>query len=377
MRVIGISELEVGDVLARSVQGNNGVVMLEAGTALTEQYINRLKALRIKFVHLSNSSDSSGAESKRKSRSSAMESWVRPNIDQLKNDEKARKESIKLVSEFIDQGMMLEQLVLPFPQANFRQQFRNILLEITSQPALAEELGVMMLTDRMLFEHAMNVTLCSNIIGSAQKFDSAKLYELSVGAMFCDIGMTRLPMDFTKVNRELNESELMILRQHTNEGYRVLKEMKEVPLVSAQCALLHHERYRGSGYPLGMSFDNIPEFAQIVGMADVYNALGSQRHHRNAYGPGEAIEYLFASGNYDFDWELVKTFLDHVIIYPVSTQVLLSNGQTATVMETEGRPIQRPVVQVINEADGSAVKIPYLLELHLHPNVVIVGKGGK
>lgn len=378
MRIVGISELEIGDVLEKSVQGNNGIVMLEAGTVLTEQYINRLRTLRVKFVHLRDPSEISTSDARSKlRRSTVSDSWIRPDIDQLKNNEKAREEAVRLVIEFIDKGLMLEQIVLPFPEGNFRQQIRDILREITSQRALAEELGVMIQSDRILFEHALNVTLSSNIIGTVQKFDSAKLYDLSIGALFCDIGMTRLPLDFTKVNRELNESELATLRQHTSEGYRVLKGMKEIPLASAQCALLHHERYRGSGYPLGMTNENIPEFAQIVGLSDVYNALGSPRHHRNAYEPSEAIEYLFASGNYDFDWELIKSFLNHVIIYPVSTRVKLSNGQSATVMETAGRPIQRPLVQVYSESDGTAVIIPYQLELHRHMNVVIVGKADK
>ncbi|WP_182303075.1 HD-GYP domain-containing protein [Cohnella cholangitidis] len=368
-----MSELEVGDVLEKSVQGNNGVVMLEAGTVLTEKYINRLKTLRIKFVHLSDSPEF-GTDSSSKSKRSASDSWIRPDIDQMKDNENGRKDAIKLVTEFVDRSLMLEQIVLPFPAGNFRQQFRDMLMEITSQPALADELSVMMQTDRILFEHALNVTLCSSVIGTAQNFDSSKLYELALGALFCDIGMTRLPLDLTKVNRELNESELTLLRQHTNEGYRVLKGIKEIPLVSAQCALLHHERYRGSGYPLGMTNDNIPEFAQIVGIADVYNALGSPRHHRNAYRPAEAIEYLLASGNYDFDWGLIKAFLNHVIIYPVSTLVKLSSGQTAAVMETESRPIQRPLVQVLSEPDGTVVKIPYSLELQRHTNVVIIGK---
>jgi HD-GYP domain-containing protein (c-di-GMP phosphodiesterase class II) len=292
----------------------------------------------------------------------------------MKNNENARKEALKLVTEFVDRNLMLEQIVLPFPEGNFRQQFRDMLMEITLQPTLAEELGVMIQTDRILLEHALNVTLCSTVIGSAQKFDSSKIYDLSLGALFSDIGMTRLPLDFTKVNRELNESELTILRQHTSEGYRVLKGIKEIPLLSAQCALLHHERYRGTGYPLGMTSENIPEFAQIVGLADVYSAIGSPRHHRNAYRPAEAIEYLLASGNYDFEWDLIKAFLNHVIIYPVSTVVKLSSGQTATVMETERRPIQRPLVQILSEPDGTAVKIPYALDLQRHTNVVILGK---
>jgi len=374
MRIVKITELEPGDVLEKAVQNHNGVVMLEAGTVLTEPYIQRMKSLRIKYVHLASGNGASAEEMDMKKRGSAAFSWERPDIAGMKNDDKPRKEAGKIISEFVNRGLMLEQIVLPFPEANFRQTFRELLMEISHQPALAEELGVMLQTDRMLFEHALNVTLCSSILGIANGMDKSRLYELAMGAMFCDIGMTRLPANLTKVNRSLEESELGILRQHTSEGYRVLKGIKEVPLSSAQCALLHHERYRGSGYPLGMTNDKIPEFAQIVAIADVYNALGSPRHHRNAYGPAEAIEYLSASGNYDFDWDLIRAFLGHVIIYPVSTKVRLSSGQLATVVETENRPIQRPLVQVYREADGKDVIVPYTVELRGSINVVIVGK---
>ncbi|MFC4303489.1 HD-GYP domain-containing protein [Cohnella boryungensis] len=377
MRIVGIAELQSGDVLEKSVLNHSGMIMLEAGTVLTDQYIARLKSLKIKHVHLTSVASHAMGETSGKKRSLPTDSWLRPDIDAMKNDEKSRRDAIGLVGDFVGRSMMFEQIALPFPEANFRQVFRDILLEITLQPALAEELGVLMLADRQLFEHALNVTLCTSILGNARSFDKSKLYELALGALFSDIGMTRLPIDFTKVNRELTAQELAILRQHTNEGYRVLKGLKEVPMASAQCALLHHERYRGSGYPLGMTNESIPEFAQMVAIADVYSALGSPRHHRNAYEPAEAIEYLFASGNYDFDWELIKSFLSHVVIYPISTRVLLSNGQSATVMETAGRPIQRPLVQVYREAGGKDVIIPYTMELQQHANVVIVGKADK
>ncbi|WP_391571599.1 HD-GYP domain-containing protein [Cohnella sp.] len=374
MRIVATAELKPGDVLEKAVLNHSGIVMLEAGSVLTEHYIERLKALRIKYVHLSNGSGQTGGELGRKRGEAVIAAWERPDIAAMKNDDRPRKEAGRIIGEFVNRGLMMEQIVLPFPEANFRQTFRDIVLEISRQPALAEELGILLQTDRILFEHALNVTLCSSIMGISRGLDKSQMYELATGALFCDIGMTRLPVDFTKVNRKLNESEQQILRQHTSEGYRVLKGMKEIPSLSAQCALLHHERYRGSGYPLGMTNDKIPEYAQIVAIADVYNALGSPRHHRNAYGPAEAIEYLSASGNYDFDWELIRSFLSHVIIYPVSTRVKLSSGQLATVVETSGRPIQRPQVQVFRESDGRDIIVPYTLELQSHTNVVIVGK---
>ena len=374
MRIVGTAELKPGDVLEKAVLNQKGIVMLEAGTILTEHYIQRLKTLRIQYVHLASRSGHSDDRFERKGRGGAAMAWERPDIAAMKNDDKPRKEAGKLISEFASREALLEQLVLPFPEANFRQTFRDLVMDISRQQALAEELGVMLQTDRMLFEHALNVTLCSSIMGASRGLDKSQMYELALGAMFCDVGMTRLPVDLTKVNRKLNGPELEILRQHTSEGYRVLKAMKEVPPLAAQCALLHHERYRGSGYPLGMTNDKIPEYAQIVAIADVYNALGSPRHHRNAYAPSEAIEYLSAAGNYDFDWELTRSFLNHVVIYPVSTRIKLSSGQLATVMETANRPIQRPLVQIFREADGTDVIVPYTMELQSHMNVVIVGK---
>jgi len=377
VRNVSVSDLEPGDRLGKPVQGYNGVVMLETGTVLTEHYISRLKALKVKSVTLSDVSASdlaTGTPAGR--RAPDEEAWEKPDIRAMKNDAKARAEAVRLLGEFANRGLMPEQIVLPFPEEDFRRLYRDMMNEIALMPVLAEELGVMMLTDRILFEHALNVSLCSSIMGKVRGFDRSQLYELTMGALFSDIGMTRLPADLTKVNRKLTEAELKILHRHTSEGYRVLKGIKEVPLASAQCALLHHERYRGSGYPLGMKQENIPEYAQIVAISDVYNAIGSSRHHRNAYGPAEAIEYLFASGNYDFESELIRSFLNHIVIYPVSTKVKLSTGQLAAVAETAGRPIQRPLVEVYREADGRDAVPPYRLDLQRKPSVVIVEKAG-
>ncbi|MFC5469644.1 HD-GYP domain-containing protein [Cohnella suwonensis] len=373
MRNVGIAQLEVGDVLAKAVHGHNGIVMLEAGTVLTDKYIDRLKALRISSVQIGFSGElAANAVNARQDRMAPE--WIRPNIAEMKNDDQSRKEAVKLVAEFAEKGAMPERLLAQFP--DFRKKFRDILLEIVAHPGLAAELGVVMGTDRILFEHSLNVTLCSSILGSALGFDGSKQFELALGAMFSDIGMTRIPHELAKANRELTESEMTILRQHTSEGYRVLKGIKEVPLASAQCALLHHERYQGNGYPLGMTNENIPEFARIVAIADVYNALGAARHHRNAYRPAEAVEYLLAAGNYHFDWGLVKAFLGRLVIYPVGTEVMLSDGRAATVMETAGKPLQQPIVKLA-VARGKEDGKREILDLQLHPSLVIVGKAGQ
>ncbi|WEK53947.1 MAG: HD domain-containing protein [Candidatus Cohnella colombiensis] len=377
MRLVGIKDLESGDVLAKAVFGRNGIVMLEAGTVLTEQYINRLQNLRVSAVHIQSKAEAFISEPNAAPRiiTSAYHSpWISPNISELKNNDKARQQAVERVSNFVEQGFVQDRISLPVPEELFRKRFRDILLQIASERVFSDELGVMLQTDTYLFEHALNVVLCANILGTAQGYDETQLYEVSLGSLFCDIGMTRLPTDLIKLNRELTEAERNIMRQHTNEGYRVLKGIKEVPLLSAQVALMHHERYRGEGYPMSVNHASIPEYAQIAGLADVYNALISPRHYRQSYSVEEATEYLFAAGNYEFNVNLVKIFLKHLTLYPVSTVVRLSNGEIGAVVETMGRPSNRPVVQIFCDINGVALQSPYIVDLMDLKGVYIVGK---
>ena len=99
----------------------------------------------------------------------------------------------------------------------------------------------------------------------------------------------------------------------------------------------------------------------------------SPRHYRDAFTPGDAVEYLFAAGNYDFDISLVWLFLRNVFVFPVSSVIQLSNGQIGVVSGTDVKLNHRPVVRIIREADGSIVPEPYELDLIRHSNLTITG----
>ncbi|WP_164472826.1 HD-GYP domain-containing protein [Cohnella candidum] len=366
-----------GDVLAKPIYSRNGVILLDAGTVLTEGYIQRLRGLNIDRVSLRLSRGALWTDSAvQQNFELSQADWALPDIGRMKEDEKSRKEAVQAALDFTDTMRGIERIALPVPQDKFRNQFKSMIGEIVSKRELAEELGVMLQTDPLLFQQALQVTMCANVIGTARKYDSDEMYNLTLGSLFSDIGMTRLPTDLTKVTRELTDSERLKVRGHTTEGYRILSKMKDVPLESAKVALQHHERYRGEGYPFGLKREEISEFAQIVGIADVYNALVSSRHHRKAYAVEEATEYLFAAGNYEFDLSLIQTYLRHLTIYPVSTHVLMNSGQHAFVVETANRPVLRPVVQVYREADGSTIASPYLVDLEQHPYLAILKRLG-
>jgi len=374
MTVVHTSQLAPGDVLAKTIYSSSGVVLLDAGTVLTDAYIRRLRALRIPSVVLQHSVTDSRLFFRTKGAFDLSEAeWMLPDIARMKDDTVKMREAVKAAEHYAAnlQGLAA-QIKLPVPEEMFRQQFQAMIGEILSNRALQEELGVIYQTDEFLFQHALQVAMSASVIGTVRRYDSSDMYNLTLGSLFSDVGMTRLPSDLTKVARGLTDPERKRVRGHTTEGYRILSAMSDVPPEAAKAALQHHERYHGGGYPLGLLHNQISELAQIVGISDVINALLSSRHHRKAYAVEEATEYLFAAGNYEFDLSLVHNYLHHLTVYPPGTHVIMNSGQTAYVVDTASRPVLRPIVQIYREADGSTIASPYLVDLEQHPYLAIL-----
>lgn len=372
MRLVSVGELHPGDVLDRPIYGKNGLVMLEAGTELTAQYIDRLQLLGFQAVALGKRGAAAEALLASRMRVRPDEQVrAQAEIDLLRSDPAQLQETHHSLIRFIESDESYGKLALSSAElASFRRGYRDRLLSAVGERAVAEELSVLRQTDQTLFDHALQVSLLSGLIGAESGLDPNGQYELAVGSLLFDVGMSRISPELLQARRRLSDAEMEAVKQHTTLGYRVLGGMREVPDSAAKCALLHHERYRGAGYPYGLRQDKIPDMAQIVGIADVFDALLSPRHYRDPYPPYEAMEYMFAAGNYEFGIGVVRSFLKSISLFPTGLAVVLNSGQTAIVQDTEGRPAHKPVVLIVREANGR-VPSPYAIDLNENPRVYV------
>ncbi|MFM1651767.1 HD-GYP domain-containing protein [Brevibacillus sp. B_LB10_24] len=254
----------------------------------------------------------------------------------------------------------------------FCRVYRHIFFEIASHPFLLEKLTLLHQTDLVRFHHSLKVAVTSGIVGLALRYDSQQLYELTIGALLFDIGMTQLPESLIHKAGPLTKRERSKMEKHTVLGYQMLSSHRDVPQAAALCALMHHERLDGSGYPHHQRQPHIHPYAQIVGIADVYNALISPRSYRSAYTYHEALEYLYGAGNKLFDGALVKTFTKHICVYPMNSKVLLSNGKIGVVSVIDSDAIHLPVVKVIQKLDGTLIHPSYEIDLKKNLDVVII-----
>lgn len=247
----------------------------------------------------------------------------------------------------------------------------EIVNHLMNEKHLLIPLSDLVLPSAHLFHHAVQVAVISVTIGIAKRYSTNQLLDLGTGALLVDIGMTQIPTSLWNKPGNLTEAERAIINTHTEKSFHILRRQLDLSLSSAYCALQHHERFDGSGYPYGLRGEDIHEYARIVALADTYTALTSSRSYRKRYTRKEAVEYIAGSGNTLFDYELVQLFLKHVAVYPIASVVKLHSGETAVVSETFPDTPLHPIVRVIQNPYGEAVH-PYELDLRTELRASIV-----
>lgn len=209
--------------------------------------------------------------------------------------------------------------------------------------------------DEYTFAHSVNVCMLAVLTGRSLGYSKKELMKLGMGAILHDIGKTQLPEDILNKPGRLTDKEFDAIKKHAEYGYEILKEQPGLSSEVAVIAYQHHERYSGEGYPLGLKKDMITDYAKITGIADVYDALTSDRVYRKGYAPHEVYEMLAGQGNTSFDFNILKAFLDNIAVYPVGTILRLNTGEIAGVTKVYRGITHRPVVRVLFDANGNKV----------------------
>ncbi|HOE76454.1 MAG TPA: GAF domain-containing protein [Rectinema sp.] len=165
--------------------------------------------------------------------------------------------------------------------------------------------------DNETFQHTLRVTNIANIIGEALSLDDKTLENLRRGAILHDVGKIGIPDNILRKPRAFTKEEKVIMRTHPSFAYELLRPIAFLSeaIIVPYC---HHERWDGKGYPQGLKGDEIPLLARIFSVADVYDAMTSDRPYRKARTHEEAIKYIRSQSGRHFDPHIVDVFLEIV-----------------------------------------------------------------
>ena len=217
--------------------------------------------------------------------------------------------------------------------------------------------------DSYTFTHMVNVSILTMGQARGLGIDGPLLRELGLAALMHDIGKVKTPAEILNKTEKLTDGEFDILRRHTIDGAEILRRTPEIPALAPVVAFEHHLRLDGSGYPAGVSRASLNLATMLTGIADVYDAMRSQRVYQDASPTDRILAVLQRNDGKQFDQNLVRRFVQLVGIYPVGNLVRLNTRDVAVVLKMYAPDPYRPRVRVLIDRTGR--KIDHPLELNL------------
>lgn len=203
------------------------------------------------------------------------------------------------------------------------------------------------------YAHSLNVAIISRIIGKWLHFSNEELDTPTLAGLLHDIGKTKIPDEVLNKDGKLTDEEFQMIRNHPKYGYDILKSQ---PLNShiKKAALMHHERCDGSGYPMGLTMEEIDDYALIIAIADVYDAMTAARSYRAPLCPFEVIAEFEKDGLQKYKPKYILTFLENIANAYQNNRVMLSDGTSARIVLLNHRRLSKPLVQL---DDGACIDL--------------------
>lgn len=369
MRTIDPRDLEPGMILLEAVKTPSGQILANAGSEVTRQLINRMKLYRVASAVVDGEDTTPAApvvepepvpqpEPKPEPilEPEPAPTLVRPNtyIEETKTTKQkvaasdafktfqmqyfsCMEELKKVFSDVIDYGKEIEpDSLLESVSQLFRT--RNTITE------LFDMLNNMRTVDDSVYAHSLNVALISRMIGRWLKMDTHDLKILTLAGLLHDIGKAKIPEEVLNKPGSLTDEEFNLIKSHTKLGYEILKK-QDIDSRIKKAALMHHERCDGSGYPSGLTEDNIDSFAMIIAIADVYDAMTAARAYRAPLCAFQVISNFEKDGYQKYHTKYILTFLKQIAATYQSNRVVLSDGRGCKIVMLNQNDLSRPIVQ--------------------------------
>jgi putative nucleotidyltransferase with HDIG domain len=216
--------------------------------------------------------------------------------------------------------------------------------------------------DNYTFTHMVNVSVLTMAQARTLGVDGPLLREFGLAALMHDIGKVRTPAAIVKKPERLTEEEFWIMKRHPVDGAEILRRTLDVPPLVPLVAFEHHLRLDGSGYP-EVSRPTLNLATVLTSIADVYDAMRSQRIYQQAFPSERVVEVLKHNDGTQFDQNLVRRFVQLLGIYPPGTTVRLDNGEIAVVLRVNAADPHRPRVRAVLSENGERLVRPYDVDL--------------
>lgn len=332
-------QLQPGMKIDQSIVDRLGRNLVTRGAILDEYIINSMLKMGVMSAYIQEGEYDPEEEANK------LSPEAQKNVEKLRTSDRSKVTLSDSVRKRVAEGI---QFIYNNPDSSeFANATNNIASDLMSaienNDAVAIDISALKTSDEYTFKHSVDVATISMILAKQQGFGRRQIYEIGVTGLLHDVGKIRVPAGILNKPDRLTDDEFSIMKQHSVYGYHMVKERPEYNEAIALGVLQHHEKMDGGGYPLGMVEKQISTYARILSVADIYDALVTERPYKPAYSQRDAVEMIMSMTT-ELDMTAMRSFLESMILYPVDTVVELSNGEKARVVKNNPYYILRPTV---------------------------------
>lgn len=354
MRLVATRRVPIGSVLARDVTigAARERALLRSGVAITERYRTALLDGGHNAVYIEDSI--------------STDIVVTPALTERTRAQAT--ESLNRAFANVPAAARARERMAPEAIAELERVAQLIATEIAGSGQSVVALSDLGAADQYTLQHSIDVCAVGLMIAKRLFQDHGRvdyrgkrvwdrleqwLAKLGVGLMLHDIGKVAIPSDILNKPGRLEPDEWTIVKAHPTVGLELLSSDLISPLVKA-VVRSHHERWDGTGYPNGIGGEEIPHFARIAAVADVFDAVTSERVYKAAKPQHVGHEIINAGAGTQFDAEVVETFNKVVAPWPPGDEIVLADGRSGVVVSCPADELARPLVRIAFDAEGQA-----------------------
>jgi putative nucleotidyltransferase with HDIG domain len=351
MKRLPTSQLVPGMIASQDVLSIDHQMIFPKDTVLTDKLISKLEMYAVVTVYVK------------------TDEPLTDTIDRMIPTEPSYSTWIKSTEEFKVFQVNYETEVDSFKKAMNEVVSRNCDLNVyellqdalaitagsTGKISILDMLQNMRNYDDTTFAHCLNVGLICNVFSKWLKLAPDQTELATACGLFHDIGKLLVPNSIITKPGKLSDLEFMEVKKHPQMGYQLLYS-KHVADHICNAALMHHERCDGSGYPLRLKREQIDNYAKIVAIADVYDAMTAARVYRGPMCPFHVIEIFESDGIQKYDVHYVMTFLENVASTYLHNRCRLTDGRVGDIVFINKNQLSRPVIHCGNDYVDLAIQ---------------------
>jgi len=334
-------------IIGKNIIDGNDRVLLTAGQVLNDRYIKRIRDLYIDYIFIQ---------------------------DDLEIEDPVPPVRPATISKATESFKRCYQQCVKTGKVNVRaveSQVDNIINDLLNNCEIMYGMSEVKEYDDYTYEHSVNVCVLSLILGIDQDYSKLQLQALGIGSMLHDIGKIKIPLEVINKPSQLTYEEFIEVKKHPLTGFKLATQSNDLPRGAGQAILQHHEHIDGRGYPRGIDEASIHEYGLIVAVADVFDALITDRPYRRGFSNYEAVQIIQGETGTHLSKRFVDALLRHVNLYPPGTVVILSNDDMAIVTQDNLSDRNRPRLKLLFDTNGKAYEMDNVMDLTEHKDISV------